>query len=130
VIAALSASDVIVLGPSNPFVSIGPILGVPGLRDALVRTPARRVGVSPIVGGDAVKGPAAAMLAALGHEVSALGIARMYIDVLDVMLIDQQDAHLAPAITELGMQVMVTQTMMGGIKGRERLARDVLASIS
>jgi LPPG:FO 2-phospho-L-lactate transferase len=130
VISALNASDVIVLGPSNPFVSIGPILSVPGVRDALVRTSARRVGVSPIVGGDAVKGPAAAMLASLGHEVSALGIARMYVDVLDVLLIDQQDAHLAPAITELGMKVVITQTMMGGIEGRERLAREVLASIA
>ena len=130
VLSALHASDVIVLGPSNPFVSIGPILAVPGIRDAVVHSSARRVGVSPIVGGDAVKGPAAAMLAALGHEVSALGVARMYVDVLDVLLIDQQDAHLAPEIAELGMKVVVTQTLMGGIEGRERLARDVLSSIA
>ena len=129
VVEALATADVIVLGPSNPFVSIGPILAVPGVRDALLRTSARRVAVSPVVGGDVVKGPAARMLAALGHEVSALGVARMYADLLDVMVIDQQDAQLAPAITELGMEVVVTQTVMGGVEGRERLARDVLASV-
>jgi LPPG:FO 2-phospho-L-lactate transferase len=130
VVAALEDSDVVVLGPSNPFVSIGPVLAVPGVRDALVRTSARRVGVSPLVGGEAVKGPAAAMLAALGHEVSALGVARLYVGLLDVMVIDRLDAPLAPAIGELGMEVVVTETMMGGAEGRERLAHDVLASVA
>lgn len=130
VIEALNTSDVVVIGPSNPFVSIGPILAVPGVRDALAKTSARRVGVSPIVGGSAVKGPAATMLESLGHEVSALGVARMYADVLDVFVIDEEDAQLAPPITALGVKVVMAQTLMGGVEGRERLARDVLSAIA
>ncbi|GAA1639295.1 2-phospho-L-lactate transferase [Georgenia ruanii] len=122
------AADVVVLGPSNPFLSIGPILAVPGVRAALAATSARRVGVSPIVGGQALKGPAAAMLEALGHEVSALGVARLYEGLLDVLVIDEQDAALAPAIRALGMDVVVTRTVLGGAEDRERLAHELLAA--
>lgn len=127
VLATLDAADVVVLGPSNPFVSIGPILAVPGVREALQQLRACRVGVSPIVGGDALKGPAAAMLAALGHEVSALGVARLWAGLLDVLVVDHEDAHLAPAIEALGMRVVTAQTVMGGVEDRERLARELLA---
>jgi LPPG:FO 2-phospho-L-lactate transferase len=129
VLESVSGADVVVLAPSNPFVSIGPILAVPGVRDALARTAARRIGVSPIVGGQALKGPAAQMLASLGHEVSALGVARLYAGLLDVLCLDEQDRALAPAVRDLGMDVLVTGTVMGGPEDRERLAREVLAGV-
>ncbi|MCK6212732.1 2-phospho-L-lactate transferase [Georgenia sp. EYE_87] len=127
VLEALDA-DVVVIAPSNPFVSIGPVLAVPGVRDALAASGARRVAVSPIVGGHALKGPAAAMLAAMGHEVSALGVARLYAGLADVYVIDERDRPLAPAVEELGMTAMVTRTVMGGPEDRERLAREILAA--
>ncbi len=126
VLAALGEADVVVLAPSNPFVSIGPILAVPGVRDALAGTAARRIGVSPIVGGQAIKGPAAQMLASLGHEVSALGVARLYVGLLDVLCIDERDRDLAPAIEALGLRVLVTATVMGGADDRRRLAGELL----
>lgn len=128
VLLALTAADVVVLAPSNPFVSIAPILAVEGVHEALAGTAARRVAVNPVVGGAALKGPAATMLADLGHEVSALGVARLYAGLLDVMCIDEADRHLAPAIEELGMRVLVTGTVMGDAPDRERLAREVLAA--
>jgi LPPG:FO 2-phospho-L-lactate transferase len=124
---ALAQAEAVIFCPSNPFVSIGPILAVPGLRRRLAELAVPRVAVSPIVGGQALKGPAAAMLAALGHEVSALGIARLYLDLLDGMVIDHQDAALAPAIAALGLRLLVTQTVMGGPDDRRRLAAEVLA---
>ncbi|MGN6241621.1 MAG: 2-phospho-L-lactate transferase, partial [Cellulosimicrobium cellulans] len=107
---------------------VDPVLGVAGVRDALGGTSARRVAVSPIVGGRAIKGPAAQILTTLGHEVSALGVARLYVGLVDVMVIDDHDAHLADDVRALGMDVVVTDTVMGGAAGRERLARTLLAS--
>ncbi|MFI2752930.1 2-phospho-L-lactate transferase [Cellulomonas sp. P22] len=128
VLAALADADVVVLAPSNPFVSIGPVLAVPGVRAALAGTRARRVGVSPIVAGDALKGPAADMLRGLGHEVSALGVARLYQGLLDVLCIDEQDRELAAPIEDLGIEVLVTQAVMQGPEDRERLARELLVA--
>ncbi len=128
VLDALTSADVVVLGPSNPFVSIGPILAVPGVREALARTTARRVAVSPVVGGRALKGPAAAMLSSLGHDVSALGVARLYAGLVDVFVVDEEDAALAPAVAGLGMRVVTARTVMGPGEDRARLARDVLAA--
>ena len=128
VLDALTSADVVVLGPSNPFVSIGPILAVPGAREALAGSTARRVAVSPVVGGRALKGPAAAMLASLGHDVSALGVARLYAGLVDVFVVDEEDAALAPAIAALGMRVATARTVMGPGEDRARLARDVLAA--
>ena len=85
----------IVVCPSNPFVSVAPILAVPGVRAALDKAKAPRVAVTPIVGGQAIKGPAAKMLAELGHDVSALGVARYYKDWVDGFVLDAQDAALA-----------------------------------
>lgn len=121
------AAELVVLAPSNPFLSIEPLLAVRGLRAALVAAPGRRVAVSPIVGGQAIKGPAAQILESLGHEVSALGVARIYADLVDVMVIDERDAHLADAVADLGLSVHVADTVMGGPPGRERLARELLA---
>ncbi|GAA4414925.1 2-phospho-L-lactate transferase [Georgenia halophila] len=125
VLEALEA-DVVVVAPSNPFVSLGPILAVPGVRDALAATSARRVAVSPIVGGRALKGPAAAMLQSMGHETSALGVARLWSGLVDELVIDDSDAALAPAIEELGISAVVTGTVMGGRADRERLAHQLL----
>ncbi len=129
VLEAVHAADLVVVAPSNPFLSIEPLLAVPGVRDAVRATPARRVAVSPIVGGQAIKGPAAQVLESLGHEVSALGVARLYAGLVDVMCIDDVDAHLADPIRELGLDVVVTATVMGGPEGRERLARELLRDV-
>lgn len=130
VIDAVGRADVVVLAPSNPFVSIGPVLAVPGVRDALAVSTARRVAVSPVVAGAALKGPAATMLADLGHEVSALGVARLYRGLVDLMCIDVQDVGLTAAIEDLGFEVLVTDTVMGGPADRERLAREILTAAS
>jgi LPPG:FO 2-phospho-L-lactate transferase len=123
---ALAEADLIVFCPSNPIVSIGPILAVPGMRDLLRRAAAPRVAVSPIVSGKALRGPADAMLLALGYESSPLAVARLYADVLDGMVMDRQDAAQAPAIEALPVRVALEDTIMGDVEARERLARAVL----
>ena len=112
VLDAIREADRLIIAPSNPFVSIGPILAVPGVRQAVVESRARRIGISPIVGGQAIKGPAAKMLASLGHEVSAAGVAEIYRDLVDVMVIDDEDRALAPRIEALDLTCAVTNTMM------------------
>ncbi|MFC7404545.1 2-phospho-L-lactate transferase [Georgenia alba] len=126
VLETLGEADVVVLAPSNPYLSIGPILAVPGVREALAATTARKTAVSPIVGGRALKGPAAAILEAMGHEVSALGVARMWAGVVDELVLDVADAALAPAVEEVGLSVVVTRTVMSGAEDRVRLARELL----
>ena len=127
VLDAIAGADVIVLCPSNPIVSIGPILAVPGLREAVTASRAVKVGVSPIVGGKALKGPADRMLTSLGHEPSALGVARIYRDLLDILVIDEVDRDLAPHVSDLGLRTVVAQTIMGDRQDRERLASEILA---
>lgn len=132
VLSALAAADAIVIAPSNPIVSIGPILAVPGIREAIDGARARSVpvvAVSGIVGGHALKGPADRMLVSLGHELSALGVARLYAGLADAFVLDSLDAALAPAIEGLGMRAIVTDTVMRDDDARERLARDVLAAV-
>ncbi len=125
-LAAIQEAEAIVIAPSNPIVSVGPILATPGIRAALDDADAPIVAVSPIVGGRALKGPAAQMLATLGHEVSALGVARLYADLVDGIVIDAVDRDLAADIEELGPRVLVTETVMGGEEDRRRLASEVL----
>ncbi len=125
--AALDAAEAIIFCPSNPFVSLGPILAVPGFSARLAAAPGPRVAVSPIVGGRALKGPADQMLAGLGHDVSTLGVARLYAGILDGLVIDDEDAALAPAIEALGLRTLVTGTIMGGEDDRQRLAEETLA---
>ena len=122
--AALEAADVVVLAPSNPFVSIGPILALPGVRERIAARPT--LAVSPIIGGRAVKGPAAKMMAEQGLEVSALGVARHYAGLVDGFVLDEVDADLAGEVRALGMEVWVTDTLMGDKAGRRRLALEVL----
>jgi len=127
VAAALAAAELIVLCPSNPIVSLGPILAVPGLRAALQAAPAPIVAVSPIVGGRALKGPADRMLAGLGHDVSPVGVAALYRDFLDGFVLDEADAAAAARVEAFGLPTLVTRTVMGGADDRRRLAEDVLA---
>ena len=126
--AAIADADVIVIAPSNPFVSIAPILALTGMRDAVRAARGKVVAVSPIVGGVAIKGPAAAMLGSLGHEVSALGVARLYADVAAAFVIDEADRDLAPAIERLGLRVSVTATVMRDAATRTALARSAVAA--
>jgi LPPG:FO 2-phospho-L-lactate transferase len=123
---AIAEAEMIVVCPSNPIVSIGPILAVPGIRDALEQTTASVVAVSPIVGGRALKGPADKMLATLGHEVSAKGIATQYQELIDGIVIDHVDAELAASIETSGPRVLTTQAVMGDAEDRRRLAAEIL----
>jgi LPPG:FO 2-phospho-L-lactate transferase len=127
VLDTITGAEAVIICPSNPFVSVGPILEVAGIRAALQGTTAPIVAVSPIVGGSAIKGPAGKMLASLGHEVSALGVARLYAGLIDGFVIDAQDAAIAPQIESLGMRVLVTEAIMGGPEDRARLAAETLA---
>jgi LPPG:FO 2-phospho-L-lactate transferase len=125
-LAAILEADAVVIAPSNPIVSVAPILATPGLREVLADTPAPIVAISPIVGGHALKGPAAQMLATLGHEVSSLGVARLYADLIDGLVIDEVDRDLGPGIELLDPRVLVTATVMGDEADRRRLAIEVL----
>ncbi len=116
----------LVICPSNPFVSVAPILSLPGMEPAIRNLRCPRIAVSPIIGGQAVKGPAAKMLGELGHSVSALGVARHYRGLIDGFLLDSVDAALAPEIEALGMHVMVTDTLMRDEAGKQRVAAAAL----
>ncbi len=126
VLEAVHEAELLLIAPSNPFVSIAPLLAVPGVRAAIEGAPGRRLAVSPIVGGAAVKGPAAAMARSLGHEVSALGVARLLVGLVDVFVLDAVDEELAPAVRELGIEPLVTDTMMTDAGRRASIARALL----
>ncbi|HEY4001538.1 MAG TPA: 2-phospho-L-lactate transferase [Candidatus Xenobia bacterium] len=126
VMHAVREAQAIVLCPSNPMVSIGPILALPALRETLRRRHVPRLAVSPIIGGQALKGPADQMLVSLGHESSALGVAKLYADILDAFVMDRADAALKPAVEALGLRVLVTDTIMRDRTDRLRLAREIL----
>jgi LPPG:FO 2-phospho-L-lactate transferase len=120
-----SASRVVV-APSNPLISIGPILAVPGMKDLLRDSGLPVTAVSPLVGGRALKGPAAKMLRELGIPASALGVARMLQGVANQFVLDNQDRALKEEIAGLGMQVKVTNTVMTSLADKVALARDVM----
>lgn len=126
VLDAIKQAEAILLAPSNPIVSIGSILSVPGIHDALHEASGMVVAVSPIVSGSPIKGPADKLMRGLGMDVSAVGVARCYRDFLDVMVIDQQDAHLASAIEDLGIPAVATDTIMRDAPTKAALARVVL----
>jgi len=136
VLNAIAEANAVVIAPSNPLVSIGPILAVSGVVDALKEARARIAAVSPIVGGAAIKGPAANMLRDFGYEASAAIIAKLYADFLDVLVIDNVDAALAPEIRALrllagrqGLDVVITDTIMKTVEVKVALARTVLAAL-
>lgn len=130
VLDALAEATLVAIAPSNPIVSVGPILAVPGFRDALAAVRERGVpvvAVSGIIGGKALKGPADRMLVSLGHESSALGVARLYAGLIDGFVLDGVDAPLASSIEALGLRTLTTDTLMTDDASRARVARDVLA---
>ena len=120
---ALEKSGSLVFCPSNPFISVAPILAVQGVRKAIEGFRGVRVAVSPIVGGRAIRGPAAKLLHELGHEVSCVGVARQYVGLCDVFVIDELDHRLAEQVEQLGMRVKVTDTIMNTYEDKVRLAR-------
>jgi LPPG:FO 2-phospho-L-lactate transferase len=129
VLAALAAADAIVIAPSNPIVSIDPILAVPGIRPALLDARDRGasiVGVSGIIGGKALKGPADRMLASLGEVSSAVGVAARYASLITHFVMDEVDAALLPAVEALGVATLVTDTIMSNDAARARVGDEVL----
>jgi LPPG:FO 2-phospho-L-lactate transferase len=130
VLEAIGAAGAVLIAPSNPIVSVGTTLAVPGVRAALGRTAAPVVAVSPIVGGAAIKGPAVPLMRASGVEPTALGVARFYAGLIDALVIDHADAALAPAIEALGMRAVVTDTIMRGPAEKAALARAALEAAS
>lgn len=123
---ALSDASRIVICPSNPYLSVAPILAVPGVRDAIADHPGVRIAVSPIVGGAAVRGPAGKMMAELGAAVSAAGVASEYRGLCDTLVIDRQDADLSSEISVEGMMPAITNTIMNTDEDKTELARQVL----
>jgi len=126
VLDAIKDAEAILIAPSNPIVSIGSILAVPGIHDALHETSGMVVAVSPIVGGAPIKGPADKLMRGLGMDVSAVGVARCYRDFLDVMVIDEQDAQLISKIEDLGIPTVTTNTIMRDNAAKVALAKSVL----
>jgi LPPG:FO 2-phospho-L-lactate transferase len=131
VLAAVESAELIAIAPSNPVVSVEPILALAGVREAIRSAGERgtpRIAVSPIVAGAALKGPADRMLASLGHEATALGVARMYAGLIDTFVLDEADAPLARQVEELGLQALVLPTVMRSDADRASLARVLLRS--
>ena len=124
---ALATAGMLVMCPSNPYLSLGPILAIPAVRKRIRAFPGKKVCVSPIVGGDAVNGPAGKIMAELGKEVSCVQVAREYLDICDVFVIDVQDEALAPQIQEMGITPLVTSTIMKTSQDKIALAKEILA---
>ena len=127
VLDALASSPRVVIAPSNPLISIDPVLAVPGIRDAVERRRADTVAVSPIVAGSALKGPADRLLAELGHEATVVGVARQYASLASRLVIDVADAELADAVAAEGMEPVVTESIMSTPELAAALARTVLS---
>lgn len=130
VLDALSDAGTVVVAPSNPFVSIGPVIDVPQVRETLCSRRDSVVAVSPIVGGASIKGPAGAMMRELGHEPSVAGVARLYAGFAGTLVIDHADAELAPAVAQAGMTPVVTDTIMADPDRAAGLARATLEGVS
>ena len=126
VLEAIADAEVVVVAPSNPIVSIGPLLAVPGLADALRARRDDTVAVSPIVAGAALKGPAASLIRDLGHEASVVGVASLYRDVAATLVVDTADASLAGAVEAAGMACVVTDTVMADPTVAAALAKTTL----
>ncbi|WP_455369650.1 2-phospho-L-lactate transferase [[Eubacterium] cellulosolvens] len=126
----IEQAQIIIFAPSNPIVSIGSILSIPEIKEAIKRSKAYKIAISPIIEGKAVRGPAHKMMEELGNEPSSLGVADLYKELINIMIIDNQDAILKTSINDLGMRVIVTNTLMSNMKSKINLARLALKSIS
>jgi len=126
VVESLRAADAVVVAPSNPLISIGPILAVPGIRDVLRELRARVMAVCPLVGGKSLKGPSDKMMRELGYDVSAVGVARLYRDICSTFVVDETDADQREMIEELGMKAVLLPTIMRTAEDKENLARAIL----
>jgi LPPG:FO 2-phospho-L-lactate transferase len=126
---ALAQAEALVFCPSNPLLSVGPILALPGVRQLLAAFPGPRVAVSPIVGGRALRGPAAKVMEELGYEASALGVARLYQGLCTILLIDSMDEPLAEEVQALGMMPVVTDIVMRTDEDKVELARRVCSLV-
>jgi LPPG:FO 2-phospho-L-lactate transferase len=126
---AIAGAEVLVVAPSNPLVSIDPVLAVPGVRPAIEARRERNVAVSPIVAGAALKGPADRLMVELGHEASVVGIARLYAPLAASLVIDEADAALADAVAAEGMVPVVAETIMRTPEISAALARTVLGAV-
>jgi LPPG:FO 2-phospho-L-lactate transferase len=129
VVDAIMNADLVLLAPSNPVTSIGPILAVSGIREALHQTKGRIAAISPIVAGEAVAGPAGILMAAQGLPVSVAGVAQAYHDFLDMLIIDVRDAEAADELRTSGLRVQVAKTVMRTSEDKATLAADVLAAV-
>jgi LPPG:FO 2-phospho-L-lactate transferase len=129
VLQAIRKSAAIILAPSNPFVSLGPILQLAGVRDAIGRVKSRVAAISPIVGSKTIKGPADKMLRGLKMEVSPLGVARLYRDIASVFVLDNADRRHIPAIEQLGMRAIATDIIMTTPERAARLSEAVLREL-
>ncbi len=125
-IDAILGAEAVIFCPSNPFISIGPILAVKEIRTALQSLAVPVVAVTPIVAGAALKGPAAKMLRELGFEVTPVAVAELYSGLVTRFVLDRADAHLSPAIEKLGMEVQVSDTVMNSIEDKSRLASELM----
>jgi LPPG:FO 2-phospho-L-lactate transferase len=126
---AIANAEAIVLCPSNPFISIGPILAVPGIREALRLRRDKVAAISPIVGGKALKGPAAKMMKSMQLRASAAEVAKLYVDFTGVFILDEADRKQAPQVEALGMRPVVTNTIMLGLREKKALARAVIREL-
>ena len=127
-LAAIADAERVVIAPSNPIVSIGPVLAVPGLREAVEARRDDVIAVSPIIAGAALKGPADRLLVELGHESSVVGVARIYAPFCSTLVIDTADADLAPAVEAEGVRAVVAPTIMKGPDEAAALAKVVLSA--
>jgi len=130
VLESTERAEGVIICPSNPIVSIGAILAVRGIRQALKKTQAKIIGVSPIVGGKTVKGPADKLMRAIGYEATALGVADVYKDFIDTLIIDRVDRALAPDIECLGIKAIAMNTMMRNLRNKVRLAKAAISEIN
>ncbi|MBV8905456.1 MAG: 2-phospho-L-lactate transferase [Acidobacteriia bacterium] len=129
ILDAIAEAEAIIVCPSNPFISVGPILAVPGIREALRQRRESVAAISPIVGGRALKGPAASMLKSMKMRASAAVVAQLYTDFLGIFVLDEVDARQAEEVTALGVTPVVTNTVMRGLRERKALARTVAMAL-
>ena len=130
VLEAITTAEAVVVAPSNPLVSIAPILAVPGIADVLKERRTTNVAVSPIVGGSALKGPADRMLTEMGHESSVVGVARLYRDLVGTLVIDNVDADLAGGVEAEGVRCVVTDTVMRTVDVAAALAKTAIEAVA